>query len=119
MRHLATAALSGLITTSPALAQRYDCTLDHLCIAGECSDPALEVPLTIDGNNALLGPPDDALALRGLPLDTSARRAFVAEDGNDTFFATLGEKLEFVMTSHLVNPAFRYAVTTGQCQEAR
>lgn len=119
MKRFATAALSGLVTTSPAWAQHYDCSLDHLCIATECTDPAMDLPLTISGDSALLGPPDDALALRVIPLDTTARRAFVAEDGNDVFFATLGENLDFVMTSHLVNPAFRYAITTGQCQEAR
>ena len=118
MKHFASATLTALAAT-PVLAQSYECMLDHLCFADECRDPALTLPLTIDGDNALLGPPDDALALSALPLDAPARRAFVAEDGADVFFATLGENLDFVMTSHLVNPAYRYAVTTGQCQEVR
>lgn len=118
MTRIAFATLSAFAAT-PVLAQNYDCTLDHICITTDCDDAAMNLPLIIDGDRALMGPSDDALALRAVPLDATARRAFVAEDGNDVFFATLSEKLEFVMTSHLVNPAFRYAVTTGQCQEAR
>jgi len=118
MRVLASAALTAF-ATPPVLAQSYECTLDQLCIARDCNVPTFSVPLIIDGDSAVLGPPDDALNLRAIPLDATARRAFVAEDGADVFFATLGEKLEFVMTTHLVTPAYRYAVATGQCQEAR
>jgi hypothetical protein len=118
MNVIVSATLTAL-AASPAPAQSYECVLNHLCIATDCQDVAIPVPLTIDGDRALLGPPDDALSLRALPLDATARRAFVAEDGDDVFFATLGENLEFVMTSHLVNHAYRFAVTTGQCQEAR
>jgi len=118
MKHIASATLTAFAAV-PANAQSYDCTLRQLCIATDCQDVAMPVPLIVDGNHALFGPADDALALRAFPLDATARRAFVAEDGEDVFFATLGEKLDFVMTSHLVNPAYRYAVTTGQCQEAR
>ncbi|MFN4099561.1 MAG: hypothetical protein ACK4GT_07270 [Pararhodobacter sp.] len=112
-------AILATLATAPASAQSYDCTLTQICIATDCADAAMAVPLTIDGDGALMGPPDEAMVLRAVPLDATARRAFVAEDGHDVFFATLGETLEFVMTSHLVNPAYRYAVTTGQCQEAR
>lgn len=58
-------------------------------------------------------------ALFGLDTTTApARRTSASATGSDMFLATPGEKLEFVMTNPLANPAFRNGVTTGQCQEA-
>jgi hypothetical protein len=115
MRTVATAITVGIVLTPPAMAQVHDCHLDTMCEAQDCEPVDMPMVLSIDGERATLGPPGDELPLRVIPMEAEWPRAFIAEDGLDTIFVTLGENRSLVLTNHRPLSVVRYGAMTGQC----
>jgi hypothetical protein len=108
----------GLAAVGPAVAESYECLFESFCEADSCHNVEMRMVLTIDDGGATLSEAGDDLKFVAAPMQEARLRAFVAEDGMDVVFITLGEDLSIVMTAHMPNSPLRYVAATGNCREA-